>query len=121
MTAITNDKIEFLKTEIKKLEDKIETLKRKDELSRIHKLAESVTKDEETLATLLHSIDCHWNHTDGCSWHYEINSGVVDWNGWAHARYLKMARHMIATSNKKGINVNYVIFTLAEFIVAKTL
>lgn len=42
------------------------------------------------LATALHDLLCHWNHTDGCSWHYE--NGLDKWDtGYAHKQYLKQA------------------------------
>lgn len=31
-----------------------------------------------------HECLCQWNHTDGCSWHYEKS-----WNGDAHHRWLR--------------------------------
>jgi hypothetical protein len=49
---------------------------------------------EPTLHDLVieyHDCNCKWNHTDGCSWHYEINRGVHDWSGKgsAHAEWLE--------------------------------
>jgi hypothetical protein len=47
--------------------------------------------EDRRLAEALHSMQCRWNHTDGCGWFYEIQKNVVNWNGWAHAEYLKKA------------------------------
>lgn len=30
--------------------------------------------DEVKLSIILHDAFCHWNHTDGCGWHYENES-----------------------------------------------
>lgn len=51
--------------------------------------------DDERLAEYLHSKSCHWDHTEGCSWHYETNSSKVDWTGYAHSRYLEKARRAL--------------------------
>ena len=51
--------------------------------------------DDARLAEELHSMQCRWNHTDGCSWYYEVSKGVVNWEGWAHAEYLKKARKVM--------------------------
>lgn len=52
---------------------------------------EQKLSDDEKLAIQLHDILCTWNHTDGCSWHYELNNNVHDWNGHAHKEYLRKA------------------------------
>ena len=51
--------------------------------------------DDARLAEELHSMQCRWNHTDGCGWCYEISKGVVDWNGHAHNSYLRKAREVM--------------------------
>lgn len=51
--------------------------------------------DDARLAEELHTLQCNWNHTDGCGWFYEIHKGVVDWSGWAHAQYLEKARKVM--------------------------
>ena len=52
------------KKEIKKLEDKIEELKReRDELEAM--------PDNQRLAELIHSTQCHSAHEDQCGWYYE--------------------------------------------------
>lgn len=52
---------------------------------------------EQLLAIDLHSALCRWNHTDGCSWEYEIG-GSTDhqWDRYAHAEYQKKAEALLA-------------------------
>lgn len=57
------------------------------------------------LAIFLHEKQCHWNHTDGCSWHYEISKGVPDWSGSAHNKYWNIAARILS----KGYNYEDVI------------
>lgn len=40
-------------------------------------------------AIYLHERECHWNHTDGCGWYYEVNKGIHDWAGSTHLDYLE--------------------------------
>ena len=49
--------------------------------------------DDIRLAELLHSKLCHWNHTDGCGWHY----GAWDKIPLEHSRdeYLRRARRIL--------------------------
>lgn len=51
---------------------------------------------EQALAESLHETQCRWNHTDGCSWLYEVHHGVVDWEAYAHAEYLKRAKKVMS-------------------------
>lgn len=46
---------------------------------------------DKRLAELLHRTMCHYNHTDGCGWHYE------NWTDPRHARkqYLAMAQRLL--------------------------
>ncbi len=53
-------------------------------------------EDEKWLAERLHGSQCNWNHTDGCSWDYEIHNEVVDWSRYAHLQYLNKARAVLA-------------------------
>lgn len=52
--------------------------------------------EEHRLAITLHDMLCRWNHTDGCSWHYESKNGIADWGGHAHGEYLGKARRVVA-------------------------
>ena len=47
------------------------------------------------IAVCLHASQCAYNHTDGCSWDYEIGftyqaagRPAGTWYGWRHAEYL---------------------------------
>lgn len=52
---------------------------------------------EHRLAEALHSLNCRWNHTDGCGWYYENADSypTPTWLGYSHAEYLKKARAVI--------------------------
>jgi len=52
---------------------------------------EKDTPDDIKLAELLHSKQCHWNHTDGCSWYYE------NWDNpdYTKQKYLDKARKIL--------------------------
>lgn len=48
--------------------------------------------EDKKLAEYLHSKQCQWDHTEGCSWFYEFTDSKPDWDGYAHARYLATAQ-----------------------------
>ena len=58
----------------------------------------------QTLADVLHSLRCHWNHTDGCSYLYE------SWDNIRSTRqsWLDKAQAMV----DNGINVDIGILVL---------
>jgi hypothetical protein len=64
---------------------------------------------DKQLAEELHNIQCHWNHTDGCDWYYEISDNIVNWDGQAHGEYLKRARRMICACEAEGIDPKVVV------------
>lgn len=81
---------------------------REVQMNRIESLKVQLAEAEETLKTTtavdpeianladaLHSLLCHWNHTDGCSWGYEVHNGVIDWTGYAHRSYLEKAEEIV--------------------------
>jgi hypothetical protein len=83
--------------QIKKLQDQIKELRAEEQYL-------TAMAPEQHLAIQLHSMLCHWNHTDGCGWEYEIGRGKVhDWNGSSHAPYLIKAKKITAYCNKQGI------------------
>lgn len=51
---------------------------------------------DQQLATVLHDAMCRWNHTDGCSWFYEVHKDVDDWTGSTHERWVKKAKDVRA-------------------------
>jgi len=64
--------------------------------SRIRMQRDTRTSSETgQLAIFLHEKQCRWNHTDGCSWHYEIHNGVPDWSGHAHSKYWNIAAQIL--------------------------
>lgn len=70
------------------------------------KLAVERKSPLQKLAEAIHDIECHWNHTDGCSWLYE------SWEKPGHARelYLKKAIHV----SRIEPNADHVIRILTE-------
>ena len=53
-------------------------------------------KPEFNLAEALHTVQCHYNHTDGCDWFY------YSWDpiGGSRVRYLQKARKMLEAFHK---------------------
>ena len=84
--------------------DRIAALRREaDELESADRAFRELPEAEQ-LAITLHSILCHWNHIDGCSWEYEgLPGGKTDWNGRAHSKYLEKGRKMLAFCKCNGI------------------
>ena len=66
-------------------------------------------KPEYQLAKELHHMQCHWNHTDGCGWYYEIRNSVDDWTGSAHGTYLKKAQLLIHKCKQEGVTIKQAI------------
>jgi hypothetical protein len=65
--------------------------------------------EDQQLATELHNLQCHSNHTDGCGWFYEISKGKDDWEGRAHARFLKKAQTLIHDCELNEVTVDQAI------------
>lgn len=88
--------------EIAKLETKIK------ELAKEKEILESMTADKQ-LAIELHDLLCTHNHTDGCSWFYEISRGEHDWTRWAHHEYWKRACVIEAFCEKHNITTTQAV------------
>jgi hypothetical protein len=58
---------------------------------------------EFQLARELHSVACTHNHTDGCSWFYEIHKGIDNWHEYAHSEWLKRSRFINNICQKEKI------------------
>lgn len=87
--------------EIRRLEEQIADLRRKD--------AEfAALAPEHRLAITLHKMLCHHNHMDGCGWEYEYESitKLPNWNGHAHAHYLRKARLVHACCQRLNIQTS---------------
>ena len=76
--------------EIEELEKKLKELKKKEEEEK----REKENKPEYFLAKKLHSLLCHSNHTDMCSWEYEKGDSDC-WSRFAHAQYLELAEKLL--------------------------
>ena len=79
---------------------------------------EQVTEEEAEITKLLHSALCHHNHDDGCGWFYEFPNGEINWKGWAHKEYLKMARRAIDALSYRNICSMTKIDLVQAFFVA---
>jgi len=92
-------KIEELRKEIKEREELLQKLEEEEKYL--------VSKGPQyKLAVALHESLCHTNHADGCGWYYEMKDERHDWNGWAHERYLKIAKKMLNTT---GLDVDTIL------------
>ena len=63
-----------------------EIWEKEEELSKIQVELAAVKEllPHERIAVELHNILCRHNHTDGCSWFYEVKKGVHNWDGNEH-------------------------------------
>ena len=83
----------------------VEIERREKELEELKKKHAAIQAEpaEHQLARYLHDMMCNSNHTDGCSWHYEINNGVDDWHGRAHVPYLTKANRLLSVAKSPGL------------------
>lgn len=88
--------------QIRKLEEQIATLKAAD-------VKFAAMKPEYQLATSLHRLLCHSNHTDGCSWEYEFSNGQIEWDKYAHKKYIEKALVILGFCQQKGIEISDVL------------
>ena len=88
------------------------------ELQEVRKEKEAFValSNDRQLAILLHEILCHWNHTDGCSWHYEMDKGKHRWDNQAHSSYLKKAQAIIKQAGDMSIKDMITLFKIMEGI-----
>lgn len=93
-------------TDIEKLENEIAA--KQAEVERLKREAADAADPINQLAEALHGTLCKWNHTDGCSWHYEMNKGVHDWTGYAHVHWIKKATTLAEKCNESGIETKQV-------------
>lgn len=72
---------------------------------------------EKEIATQLHELLCHYNHADGCGWHY-ADPTDYEWNReFSHVKYLTMTRFML----EHEVNTDEVIKFLRLTAEAKAL
>ena len=93
--------------------DKIDerNLEIKAELLELHeqKRQLALQNEDEQLAIVLHGILCHWNHTDGCGFEYEIRDGIHQWDNASHKPYLEKSRKLIRFAIKHNVKVKKLI------------
>lgn len=60
----------------------------------------STSEDLINIAEFIHSIQCTWNHTDGCGWYYEKDYNKDDvakmWAQPTHMSYMRKAKNLMA-------------------------
>lgn len=93
-------------TEIERLENEIAA--KQAEVERLKREAADAADPIKALAIELHNVMCKINHTDGCSWHYEIQKGVHNWTSYAHAHWAKKAYLLSEKCNTLGIETKQV-------------
>lgn len=64
--------------------ERVYVMKNESKRKKLIKEAESLLPKNKKLAIYLHSKMCKGNHTDYCSWFYEINGVDHDWTRFAH-------------------------------------
>ena len=99
------DRISLLEAELNKTRDELDRAQKQDP---IYLLAEQ-----------LHDRLCKFNHTDGCSWFYEVKGGEPNWTGWAHGKYLAHAQRVTGFCEaheitvEQALDIHNVVNTLA--------
>lgn len=84
---------------------------KQEELAQLEKQLQQLESEpvDIQLARELHQINCTWNHTDGCGWFYEPETGKDAWTGYAHGKYLAAARKLIVACQHQNITVEQAI------------
>ena len=80
---------------MKNLYDKIDSLKKELEKFEIIKTGLNV-QDPKVFSIVYHEKTCHHNHTDGCSWFYEIKHNTHNWDSFAHKEFLRKSEELIS-------------------------
>jgi hypothetical protein len=97
--------MEEIKEEIEQKKAELVELEKKQEL--FNSLPENLR-----LAEILHKIQCHSNHADGCGWYYEKWGQIP--LGYAHAEYIKRANKFIWVSKKYGVDAATLLKIFSE-------
>lgn len=104
--------LKAVKEELHALEVKVSKLQKEKEF------LENLTQDRR-LAIELHTSFCDRDHEGAmpgsCNWHYEIHSGVHDWEQYEHKRYIEKANKLLKITNANNIQER-VIFQIGEII-----
>lgn len=85
-------------------DQKIAALQREIEELQKQKLAAESMTEEERLAEFLHKHMCHHNHTDACSWYYEMDHKIHNWSGYAHGQYFDLACRCINARKENNVS-----------------
>lgn len=112
MTDVEDIELSPQAADLLKLDDQIKTSR--DETQRLIQLRDSIVKgatdDFKTIAEMLHSHECKYEHTEACGWFYENDwdkrpeptAGMRTWTGWAHKRWLEEAIRRVQKSGVKS-------------------
>ena len=74
------------------IQEDIENLELQLEIAKaLRQATEGKTTPMQELAEELHTLLCHWDHTEGCSWYYETSGKATNWTGYAHKTYFAKA------------------------------
>lgn len=95
---------EDLQRRLKELEEEAQRLQREPD----PKIA--------ALAERLHKELCAWNHTDGCSWFYEIKDSEHQWDQWAHKKWLDKAAELFGCIDELLLQGSISEDTVIEFL-----
>lgn len=81
--------------------------KQRQHLAELETVKKNMLEDVQTsseagqLAIDLHKKLCNWDHTEGCSWYYEIRDGIHDWRGSEHSRWFSKAQTLLAAGHSR--------------------
>jgi len=64
---------------------------------------------QEILAEELHALLCRYNHTDQCTWDYELG-----WDQYTHQAYVNLASQLIGREGGDVLAVLHVVRNLRE-------
>ncbi len=76
----------------------IAELQKKLDAAKAEKAKVEAQPIDQKVAEMLHKLQCHWNHTDGCGWEYETWDGVTPAGNSTRAGYLKKAHRLLRES-----------------------
>lgn len=69
----------------------------------------SLLPKNKRLAIKLHESLCHHDHTEWCSWFYEIKEGLEDdWSGYAHRDYLDRADRVLKVCDDEKMIIDLI-------------
>lgn len=89
------------KMNIEKTQKQIEELQAQIDSERARRAELAKLGPEFELADTLHAVMCHFNHADGCGWHYESWDGPIN----ARQNWVNKAKRIIETVGAENTNM----------------